>query len=106
MKSHEFAEEMKRTADYLLSREDVEFCGQPFIFACFGTEKEKFLAAVRATIPGKKEISDWDVSFKPTGTMLTMTIQRSAVCRKIQDVKWECLPLLSQEEDSQMEAQP
>jgi hypothetical protein len=98
MTSHEYAEELKKTVEHLLARPDVEFESGPFLYVSFW-EKEKFIAATRAMGSGKKEFSSTDdLHFMPVGTCLTMSIGRDTVCRKIQDVKWECEPLLSEEE--------
>lgn len=102
MTSHEYAAELQKTVDHLLSRPEVEFTNSPFLFVSF-YEKEKFVAAARAMGSGKKSFSSCDdLHFIPHGTCLTMSISRSLVCRKIQDVKWECEPILSNEEVEQL----
>ena len=102
MTSHEYANELKKTAEHLLSRPEVEFDTKPFLFVGF-YEKAPFVAAARAMGSGKKEFSSCDdLHFTPDGTCLTLSIARSLVCRKIQDVKWECEPLLSESEIEQL----
>ena len=46
------------------------------------------------------------VKFFPEGVNLELSVYRDVVCRKVQDVRWECLPLLSEEEDAEMEVRP
>ena len=104
MKSHEYAAKLKQAAEFLLSKDDVELDSGPRVFVPMsGGGKENFLAAVRAFGAGKKDF-DFPLSafpymyFTPTGQIITLSINRDAVCRKVQDVKWECEPLLSQDE--------
>jgi hypothetical protein len=103
MKSHEFAAVLKTTAEHILNRPDVEFeSSNPYVFAHF-YEKAIFVKAAMAMGAGKKEFSNCDdLHFTPTGTCLTMVIPRNKLCRKIQDVKWECEPILSTEEVEQL----
>lgn len=102
MTSHEYAQELQKTAEHLLARPNVKFPNGPYCFVGF-YEKEEFVAAVRAMGTGKKEFASCDdLHFTPTGICLTLSIARSKVCRKIQDVKWECMPVLSDEEVQQL----
>lgn len=103
MKSHEFAAELQKTVEHLLSRPDVDFeTGKPFLYVGF-YQKDQFVAAARAMGSGKKEFSSCnDLHFTPNGTCLTLSISRSKVCRKIQDVKWECEPLFSEDEITEL----
>lgn len=102
--SHDWARDLQRTADYLLSRLEVEMESKPAIYN-FMYDKEKFLAAVRAMIPGRKVIDEFNVAFEPKGTILNLRVPRNLVCRKIQDVKYDCEPFLSPAEDAEMEAE-
>lgn len=97
MTSHEWAIELNKTANLLLSKPEVEMETNPYVFAWF-YDKERFLSAVRAFGQGKKQFTEHDFKFSVDGTVLTMTIARSKVCRKVQEEKWECEPLLSEEE--------
>lgn len=101
--SHDWARDLHKTADYLLSRPEVEMESKPAIYN-FMYDKEKFLAAVRAMIPGRKVIDEFNVAFEPKGTILSLRVPRNLVCRKIQDVKYDCEPFLSPTEDAEMEA--
>ena len=106
MKSHEYAAELQKTIDHILSKPDLELeeHAGPHLYMYFYT-KEKFIAFARAMGGGKKSFSNYgseELHFEPTGTCLLLSIARSLVCRKIQDVKWECEPLLSSEEIEQL----
>jgi hypothetical protein len=103
MKSHEFATQLKVTAEHILNRPDVEIeSNSPFVFMSFW-DKKLFVEVARTMGPGKKEFSSTnDLHYTPNGTCLTLSIPRDKVCRKIQDVKWECEPLLSAEEVDQL----
>lgn len=105
--THDWARQLHETAEFLLSRPEVEIGRSlPVSYLSFYGDKVPFLAVVRATLPGKKEIDQWNVNFHPKGVRLQININRDAVCRKVQDVKYECEPLLSQEEEGQMMEEP
>ncbi len=97
MTSHEFARELQKTVDHLLARAEVEIDMRPYLYLSF-YEKEKFLAAALTMGSGKKEFTEHEFRFCPGGTCITMSIARSKVCRKVQEEKWECEPLFSEEE--------
>lgn len=109
MKSHEYANKLREAAEFLLSKGDVELDYGPHMYVSMSGRKEDFLAAVKAFGPGEKKY-DPDgnaypyVYFTPTGQFFTLSINRDSVCRKVQDVKWECEPLLSAEEEAQVGA--
>lgn len=102
--SHDWARDLQRTAEFLLSRDAVEIGRVPQTKGWFFGDKDVFIALVRATLPGKKKIDQYYVNFTPTGANLELTVNKDLVCRKVQDVKYECQPLLSAEEDAEMEA--
>ena len=103
MTSHEYAKELQKTVDHLLSRQEVEFesYAQPFLFVSF-YDKEKFVSAVRAMGSGEKKFETVDLRFEPNDTCLIMSIGKDKVCRKVQEAKWECDPLFSDEEIAQL----
>lgn len=103
--SHEWAKKLRETADVLESRPECEMAGEARVLVSFygNSNKEAFIAAVRALKPGIKKIDQEYVNFYPSGTILNLYINRDAVCRKVQDVKYECEPLLSPQEDADME---
>lgn len=104
MTSHEFARELQRTVDHMLSRPEASFGDQaPFIYLYFW-EKEIFVTAAKAMGPGKKVFQHDDLHFEPNGTCLTLSIPRAKVCRKVQDAKWECEPILSEQEVAELTA--
>lgn len=109
MRSHQFAERLKATAEFLLSRPEVELGWreeyEPTIYISYMNEKESFLQAARAFGSGRKSYDQWDMRFTPKNApQLQLSISRSAVCRKVQEEKWECEPLLSDEEAASIEA--
>jgi hypothetical protein len=106
MNSHRYAQKLHEIADFLLSRPEFDTDGMPRVSLWFFAEKEKFLTAVRALGSGKKVYergSSGDLRFIPSGnpidTDFSVYINRSAVCRKVQEEKWECEPLLGPEEE-------
>lgn len=102
--SHEWARELQETAGLLLSKPEVEIGHKiPETRGWFFSEKEIFLNLVRALKPGKKVITDNYVDFYPAGAHIQLTIDRNLVCRRLNPV-YECEPLLSQEEDAEMES--
>lgn len=105
--SHDWARDLQRTAEFLLSKPEVDLSGDiPRSRARYwgGEDKVNFLKFVRAAVPGRKVIGEYSVEFRPTGANLEIAISRETVCRKVQDVKYECEPLLSPEEDAELEA--
>ena len=101
MTSHEYADTLDAMAKVLRDRpafpvpDNMKTTWMPY----YG-DKEGFIAAVRALGAGRKELDENYYAFYPAcfdGT-LRVYADRSAVCRKVQDVKWECEPLLSDEE--------
>jgi hypothetical protein len=101
--THDWARDLQRTAEFLLSREAIEIGVIPETRGWFWSEKQPFIALVRATMPGRKETSNDYISFIPAGANLQFTINRSVVCRRL-NPEYECEPLLSPEEDAEMEA--
>ena len=106
MKSHEYAEKLKGLAEFLLSRPEFETHegSAKFWFWYFGNKGE-FLDAVRALGAGVKSFpNSGDMHFTPNGlpegVSFYVMVNRSAVCRKVQEEKWECEPLLSQDEEA------
>jgi hypothetical protein len=107
MQSHEFAERLKKTAEFLLSKPDIRLGWrdgyQPVAFVSFMSEKEAFISAARAMGAGDKRYDQYDLTFIPAGApLLRFTVARNAVCRKVQEEKWECEALLSNEEVEQI----
>lgn len=102
--SHEWARELQETAAFLFSKPDVEIGPKiPETRGWFFNDKEVFLNLVRALKPGKKVMSDSYVDFWPNGAHIQLTISRSLVCKRL-NPEYECEPLLSEEEDAEMES--
>ena len=106
MNSHEYANKLKELAEFLLSRPEFETSTDrgPSIYQYFWS-KEPFLAAVKALGAGTKEYDSTDLNYSPAAfPYMKVSISRTKVCRKVQEEKWECEPLLSQEEEMQIGA--
>jgi hypothetical protein len=102
MTSHEFAKQLQSTAEFLLNRDSFKLDTKPEVVLYFFGEKELFLAAAKAVGSGQKEVDSNYVNFRPNGTILRLLVNRDLVCRKVQEEKWECEPLLSQAEEAQV----
>ena len=107
MKSHAYAKAIIQAAEFILSQPEFDTeTEQPRLYIGWFWSKEPFLAAVRALGAGKKEYSGSDLRYSVVhGAEITCTIPRDKVCRKVQEAKWECEPLLSPEEEATLEAQ-
>ena len=108
MKSHEYAEGMKQAAEFLLSRPEFETRLDPWMYLGYYYSKEKFLDAVRALGSGHKEYKDDMLTFenKACGASIQASIRRSEVCRLVKAAEYECIPLLSIEEEASLEPAP
>lgn len=105
MNSHEYANKLKKIGDFLLARPSVEFDSGPKILVYFGWGKDKFIAAAKAMGSITKTYKSEDFEVSPVGhPELVLYAARSVVCRKVQDEKWECEPLLSQAEEAEIGA--
>jgi hypothetical protein len=100
MDSHEYAGKLREAAAFLESRP---------VFALYSDrvgdvylpyyDKEVFVAAARALGTLDKTIDECHYTVVPVACpMLHVFAPRSTVCRKVQDVKYECEPLLSDDE--------
>lgn len=101
--SHDWARELQHTAEFLLSKTEVEIGHLPKSRAMFFSDKEPFLKLVRAFKPGRKVTNEWYVEFYPAGSeFLELVVNRDLVCRRL-NPQYECEPLLSPQEDAEME---
>lgn len=104
MTSHEAANKLSEMAEFLRSKPEFEIGRALTIYRHFW-EKESFLAAVKALGSGEKVYDSTDLNFVPAGCPdINISISRNKVCRKVQEEKWECEPLLSQEEEASVGA--
>lgn len=107
--SREYANKLRELADWLDKRPEFPMNDgeRPFVHLNY-YDREGFTAAVRATKPGKKELTNGsypEVKFRPSlpnDTYLEIAIARDKVCRKVQEVKWECEPILSELDDQEL----
>lgn len=102
--SHDWARELQATAAFMLSKPEVEVGNIPETKGWFFSRKEVFLGLVRALKPGKKVMTSDYINFLPVGARIELTINRDALCRRL-NPEYECEPLLSKEEDAEMEVQ-
>ena len=101
MTSHEYADSLVHLAAALRSRPEFTVSDHMRTqWLSYFADKEGFLAAARALGSGRKDVDKDYFSFYPACTdgCLRVYINREAVCRKVQDEKWECEPLLSEDE--------
>lgn len=105
MTSHEYAQRLKEIADFLLSRPAFATANAPMALQMY-YDKDKFMAAALSLGSGKKKFTDgqWaEVKFCPDGyPEIMLSIPRDKVCRKIQDVVWDCEPFLSAAEEASL----
>lgn len=101
--SHDWARDLQRTAEFLLSKDAVTIKEIPESRAWLWGDKDIFIALVRATKPGRKDTSNSNIDFTPTGANLRFTINRDLFCRRL-NPEYECEPLLSPDEDAEMES--
>ena len=108
MNSHELARKWIDVAERLLDKpafalpdyEDGERSINYF------SDKKEFLNAIRSLGSGEKDLSDLNyMKFRPFSG-LYIAVNRETVCRKVQEVKWECEPLFSPEEQAVFDAAP
>ena len=102
MKSHDLATQLRQTADYLLSHPDFELAYEPSLYlGNYYSDKDKFIAAVRALGSGKKTWDREEMQFEVNAPLtLYVRVLRATICRKVQDEKWECEPLLTSEDEA------
>lgn len=105
MTSYAYAQRLREIADFLLSRPEFEVVNGPYMFQMY-YDKDKFMAAALSLGSGKKEFTEgaWpEVKFHPNDyPEIMLSIPRDKVCRKVQDVVWDCEPFLSQAEEAQL----
>jgi len=106
MKSHEWAHRLIQLGNWLLERPEFDTPNnrENLYLGNYWEDKEKFLKMARALKPLVKEYSEGDLHIRTTEAPLELfaAIERSAVCKKVQDEKWECLPLLTAEEEAEV----
>lgn len=112
MTSHEYADRMIALAEFLKNRPEFKIpIRDPYAHFDYFSDKQNFLDAVRAVGAGRKAFKKYgkdieDIQFHPAtpkGTEIVISASRSTVCRKVQEEKWECDPLLSPEEEKLLE---
>lgn len=95
--SHEYARAMLATAEYILARPDVDFDVEHRIYLHFWN-KEQFINAAKAMGTCKKEFASDELVLKIEGAPIEIRAPRNLVCRKIQEAKFVCEPLMSDRE--------
>lgn len=115
MTSHEYAKKLHELAELLESRPEFKMPSyQKQYTADYGTgafryytDKVGFLAAIRAIGSGRKDIGEDEVNFWDVKGLLRLEVDRNAVCHIVkpaQPAEYECEPLLSTEEETQVGA--
>lgn len=99
MTSHELAVKLFNTAKLLLTKQDVELPGvEDAKITVEYYDREPFLNTVQVMGSGRKEFGSYHFQFIPDNSILVFQVPRSQVCKKIQEEKWECVPLMNTEE--------
>ena len=107
MDTHEYANNLKKVADELLKRDAFPLPSYDSgnISLYYYHEKEPFITGVKALGSGKKDLTDSSyVYFLPSFGGIKLCVSKDAVCRKVQDVKYECEPLLNALEEQVIDA--
>src|SRR5579862_8805454 len=82
--SHDWARSLQRVAEFILSKPAVEINRIPITQLGFYSNKDPFIALVRATKPGSKNTTQFHVNFRPTGCPdLEIYVNRDLVCKRI-----------------------
>lgn len=103
MNSYQYANKLKDIADFLLSKPNFEADSGPTLYMYFGGDKARFVRAAKAVGPVTKKYTDRDFELRPVDhPELVIYASRNAVCRKVQEEKWECEPLLSADEETEI----
>lgn len=104
--SHDYAKRLREAADFLESR--PSFAVPDFdkrLFAHFNySDKEPFVAAVRALGTGTKTFDDDEISFAIDAPFAKIIVaaRRTVACRLIRPAEYECDPLLSPDEEKEL----
>ena len=109
MDSHELAKAMQDTAEYLLSRPSFETpsVSHSLYLGNYWDDKERFITSVKALGTGRKEYSGSDLIYRSaTPVEIWACISRDKACRKVQEKKWECGPLLTSDEEAGLVPEP
>jgi len=110
MTSHEYAQKLKAAAEFFLSRPAFKVRNAPLLFSSYWSDKDGFLAAVKALGKGEKKYDGESLKFVVTiepGVTFDVEVSRSAGCRLVkpaQPAVYDCEPLLTQEEESNLGA--
>lgn len=103
MTSHELAHAMIATAEFLLAHDsfNTPSPSHSLYLGSFWDDKESLIAMVRAVGNVTKSYSQHDLEVRTkTPVEIWTRISRDKVCRKIQDAKYECEPLLTPDDEA------
>jgi hypothetical protein len=113
MNSHEYAKRLRQCAELLESRPAFDWpnyvregLGLRVETLHYCSDKDGFIAAVRALGAGSKHINNDSIptqEFVVGDNLFAVSVDRDKVCRIVkpaQPAEYECLPLLSQEGES------
>lgn len=102
--THDWARDLQRNAEYLLSCEPIEIGDIPITRKFIYSEKDTFLTLVRALKPGKKDITgNYSVDFIPDGANIEISIEKEKMCRRITP-EYECDPWLTEKDHAEVDS--
>jgi hypothetical protein len=104
--SHDYARELQKNAEFLLSRPSFNFegsWGEPHHYFRFAY-RESFLACVKALGSGQKKFTEDEIEFKVQfpSSVIKVEAPRATVCRLIRPAEYECDPFLSPDEEQNL----
>lgn len=103
--SHDYARDLQKMADWLLTRPAFETGGYSRGHHYFRFyEKDQFVDAAKSLGTGKKQFTADEISFKvelPFGS-INIEAPRNIVCRLVRPAEYECDPFLSPEEEKSL----
>src|SRR5438046_2993487 len=100
MTSHEYAKRLHEIAEFLLDRPEFKTPSVIKHIYMWFYNKEEFLGAVKSLGSGIKTYKDNELEYLTKCGRVQLSIPRHLICRKIKEAEYECVPLLSQEEEA------
>lgn len=98
MTSHQYASKMMKVAQFLVEHTDIDIPKEEVTLNLNYFNRDEFVKAVQTFGSGDKQVGSYEFSFTVKNAPITLSIARDKVCKKIQDEKWECEPLMTPEQ--------